>query len=93
MSTKDKTVKPTGAHRRPFGSLCYPVTAERLPRGTLVNKAAPQARRAILMGYSGERSGDFEALGVSRSQPGYICYIPETNSCIVTDDCYICWRV
>eukprot|EP00966_Prymnesium_polylepis_P214941 4977915-Prymnesium_polylepis.1 len=45
------------------------------------------------MGYSGGRSGDFEALGVSRGQPGYICYIPETNSCIVTDDCYICWRV
>ena len=93
LSTDAKTIKPNGSHRRPFGSLCYPVTAERLPSGTLVNKAAAQSRRAILLGYSGGRSGDFEALGVSRSQPGYICYIPETNSTIVTDDVYICWRV
>eukprot|EP00966_Prymnesium_polylepis_P230153 5325530-Prymnesium_polylepis.1 len=33
------------------------------------------------------------ALGVARSQPGYICYVPETNSTVVTDDVYICWRV
>ena len=93
LSTGAKTVKPNGSHRRPFGSLCYPVVAERLPSGTLVNKAAAQSRRAILLGYSGGRSGDFEALGVTRSQPGYICYIPETNSTVVTDDVYICWRV
>ena len=93
LSTDDKTVKPSGSHRRPFGSLCYPVTSERLPSGTLVNKAAAQSRRAILLGYSGGRSGDFEALGVARSQPGYICYIPETNSTVVTDDVYICWKI
>ena len=93
LSTDAKTVKPSGSHRRPFGSLCYPVTSERLPSGTLVNKASAQSRRAILLGYSGGRSGDFEAVGVARSQPGYICYIPETNSTIVTDDVYICWKI
>ena len=93
LSTDAKAIKPKGSHRRPFGSLCYPVISERLPSGTLVNKAAAQSRRAILVGYSGGRSGDFEAIGVSRSQPGYICYVPETNSTIVTDDVYICWRV
>ena len=46
LSTDTKTVKPNGSHRRPFGSLCYPVVAERLPSGTLVNKAAAQSRRA-----------------------------------------------
>ena len=93
LSTADKVVKPKGSHRRPFGSLCYPVTAQRLPSGTLVNKAAAQSRRAILLGYSGARSGDFEAIGVQRSQPGYICYFPDTNTTLVTDDVYICWKV
>ena len=67
--------------------------SERLPSGTLVNKAARQTTRALLLGYSGCRSGDFEALSVARSQPGYICYLPETNSTVVTDDVYICWRI
>ena len=82
-----------GGHRRPFGSLCYPVISERLPSGTLRNKAAKQATRAILLGYSGGRSGDFEAIGVARSQPGYICYLPDSNSTIVTNDVYICWKI
>ena len=93
LSTPDKTIKPKGGHRRPFGSLCYPVTSERLPSGTLKNKAAKQATRAILLGYSGGRSGDFEAIGVARSQPGYICYLPDSNSTVVTDDVYICWKI
>ena len=93
LSSEGKIVKPTGSHRRPFGSLCYPVIAERLPSGTLVNKAGHQTKRAILLGYSGGRSGDFEAIGVERSQPGYICYFPETNSTMVTHDVYICWRI
>ena len=58
-----------------------------------MNKAAHQTKRAILLGYSGGRSGDFEALGVARSQPGYICYLPETNSTLVTNDVYICWKI
>ena len=93
LSTEGKTVKPTGSHRRPFGSLCYPVISERLPSGTLTNKAAHQTKRAILLGYSGGRSGDFEALGVQRSQPGYICWFPDTNATLVTNDVYICWRI
>ena len=92
LSKPDAIVLPKGKHRRPFGSLCYPVTSVRHAGGTLVNKASAQSKRAILLGYSGGRSGDFEALGVARSQPGYICYFPDTNSTVVTDDVYIVWR-
>ena len=40
LSTPNTKVKPRGAYRRPFGCLCYPTIAERLPSGTLVNKPA-----------------------------------------------------
>ena len=78
LSTADKVVKPAGSYRRAFGSLCYPTLALRLPSGTLVNKMASQSQRAILLGYSGGRGGAGEGVGSARSQPGYICYLPES---------------
>ena len=87
LSTADKTIKPAGGYRRAFGSLCYPTLAPRLPSGTLVNKMKSQSQRAILLGYAGGRGGAGEGLGFrERSQAGYICYLPESNSTIVTDD-------
>ena len=77
--------KPAGAHRRPFGCLCYPTVAPRLPGGTLVNKMAVQAPRAIHLGYVGGRAGTFEQLGVARCQPGYACYIPSDDSSVGTE--------
>ena len=91
LSTADKAVKPAGSYRRAFGSLCYPTLAPRLPSGTLVNKMAAQSQRAILLGYSGGRGGAGEGIGFARSQPGYICYLPESNSTVVTDDVRICY--
>ena len=91
LSTADKVVKPAGSYRRAFGSLCYPTLAPRLPSGTLVNKMAAQSQRAILLGYSGGRGGAGEGIGFARSQPGYICYLPESNSTVVTDDVRICY--
>ena len=91
LSTADKVVKPAGSYRSAFGSLCYPTLAPRLPSGTLVNKMASQSQRAILLGYSGGRGGAGEGVGSTRSQPGYVCYLPETNSTVVTEDVRICY--
>ena len=74
--------KPPGSHRRPFGCLCYPTVAPRLPSGTLVNKMAVQAPRALHLGYVGNRTGSFEQIGTSRCQPGYACYIPSDDSSV-----------
>ena len=86
LSTPSKKVKPKGAFKRPFGALCYPTVAPRWPSGTLKNKAAPQSERCILLGYCGDQGGAFETIGTSRAQPGYICFNPELNEYIVTDD-------
>ena len=86
LSTATKTVKPRGAFRRPFGALCYPTDAPRYPGGTLKNKAAPQAPRAILLGYCGDQGGAFEGLNNVTSQPGYICFEPEGGQIFVTED-------
>ena len=67
--------KPSGTHRRPLFCLCYPTIAPRLPSGTLVNKAAVQAPRALCFGYHGARCGSFEAIGIDRSKPGYACFV------------------
>ena len=71
--------KPSGSHRRPLFCLCYPTIAPRLPNGTLVNKAAVQAPRALYFGYHGHRCGSFEQTGIERSQPGYACFIPSDD--------------
>ena len=74
--------KPAGSHRRPVFCLCYPSITPRLPSGTLVNKTAAQAPRALLFGYHGGRTGSFEQLGIERCEPGYACYIPsDEHSC------------
>ena len=78
-------IKPPGAFRRPFGCLCYPTVVERYPNGTLRNKMAPQAPRAIHCGYKGGRSGSFEQLGDGSCQPGYICYLPDKKSFVIAD--------
>ena len=69
--------KVPGAYRRPFGLLCYVTIAKRLPSGTLANKYKEQATRCLHMGYYGSESGAHEALGVEKSQAGYICFEPE----------------
>ena len=53
-----------------------------MPSGTLVNKMAPQAPRAILLGYFGGRCGSFERLGIERAQPGWGCYIPSDDNSV-----------
>ena len=46
-----------------------------------------QIQRAILLGYAGGRGGAGEGIGFrGRAQAGYICYLPETSSTVVTDD-------
>ena len=76
---------------RVLGSLCYPTMAPRFPSGTLVNKMKSQSQRAILLGYSGGRSGAGESIGFAHSQPSYICYLPESNSTVFTNDGRICY--
>jgi len=82
--------KPKGAYRRPFGCLCYVQDAPRYVGGTLVNKAAAQAQRAIHLGYYGDEGGSFENLETKgeRAQPGYLCFVPNAGhrgTIIVTD--------
>ena len=80
-----------GSHRRPFGALCYPGDAPRLPSGTLVNKVKPQAERMLHMGYYGGESGSFERLTTDneRAQPGYIC-LDEQGQFVITDNVRFC---
>ena len=73
---KGSTVKPPGSFRRPFLCLSYVTEAPRHPSGTLKNKVAPQATRALCLGYVGGRSGNFETLGMDHTQAGYACLIP-----------------
>ena len=86
LSSSGTVVKPPGSHRRPWGCLCYPTDAPRLPNNTLVNKFRDQAVRHIHLGYSGGRCGSFETTrDVERCQPGYICFEPESNSILITE--------
>jgi len=73
--------KPKGAYRRPFSCLCYVQDAPRYVGGTLVNKAAAQAQRAIHFGYYGDEGGSFENLETKgeRAQPGYLCFVPNAG--------------
>ncbi|MDC0525857.1 hypothetical protein OAO87_02565, partial [bacterium] len=57
LSKGGVVVKPPGGFRRPFMCLGYVTEAPRLPSGTLVNKLAPMAKRALCVGYVGGRSG------------------------------------
>jgi len=64
--------------------------APRYVGGTLVNKAAAQAQRAIHLGYYGDEGGSFENLETKgeRAQPGYLCFVPNAGhrgTIIVTD--------
>ena len=68
--------KPTGGHRRPWLCMCYVTDAPRLPSGTLVNKVASQAKRALHLGYIGGRAGSFERVGIDHTQAGYACFVP-----------------
>ena len=79
--------KPAGSHRRPFGCLCFPSVAERLPNHTLINKVRAQALPAIHVGYDGGETGSFEQFmrGGERCRPGYRCYIPEWGETVITD--------
>ena len=77
--------KVNGTYRRPFGCLCYPTIAPRLPSGTLVNKVGEQSKRCLYFGYRGAATGAFERMGADKPRPGHICYDPVTNSEVVTD--------
>ena len=81
-----EAVKPTGAFRRPWLCLCYPTLAPRLPSGTLVNKMAPQSKRALHLGYVGGRGGSFERLGIEHAKAGYACLLPDERRIEVTSD-------
>jgi len=73
--------KPKGVYRRPFGCLCYVQDAPRYVGGTLVNKAAAQAQRAIHLGYYGDEGSSFENLETKgeRAQPGYLYFVPNAG--------------
>jgi hypothetical protein len=82
--------KPKGAYRRPYGCLCYVLDAPRYVGGTLVNKVAAQAQRAIHLGYYGDEGGSLENLETKgeRAKPGYLCFVPDAGhrgAIIVTD--------
>ena len=87
LGRKDGTVvKPPGSHRRPFACLCVVSSCPRHPGGTLANKMKQQGLYCLHMGYGGGRCGSYERLGVEKSSPAYICYYPELNTFLHSED-------
>mgnify|MGYP003941231743 CR=1 FL=1 len=82
-------IKPKGKYRRPFGVLGYLTEAPRLPNGTLANKYKEQAVRVLIMGYMGGESGAYDAIGVEKCQPGYLCFEP-TRCCLLIGESVRC---